>query len=76
MSLYMQACRTLIQIILRETETILDTATVVNVVNIVSRRQFLFNYYIQMFHCFDILTKCEISPNGGDKSHKTNKDLK
>ena len=63
----------LIQIIIRETKTILNTAAAVVVVNMVSRRQFLFNLYIRIiFHCFDIimfnLTKCEISPNSGDKT--------
>ena len=40
-------------------KTILKTAAViigvVIVVNIVLRSQFLFNHYIQMFHCFDII---------------------
>ena len=32
----------------------LNTAAVVSVVDMVSRRQFLFNHYIILIHCFDI----------------------
>ena len=45
---------------------------VVIVVNIVLRRQFVFDHYIRMFHCFDIFmlpTKCDISRNSGVKTH-------
>ena len=56
---------------------ILNPAAVVIGVNIVSRRKFLFNRYIRMYHCFDIfIYKGEISPNSGDKPHEITKNLK